>query len=522
MSADSELNDELSQLAMEQLDGQLTAQQHTRLQELLRDNPAACAEYARLMALHAMLDTELNEFLPPLDLGERVAGLPQPVRRPQPGIVRSSTNFVRNPLAAALLVVVALAAAGLGIWRFAQPPVIATLTQSESARWAGGLTLADGQKLPQGEVLKLESGRAEIVFQSGASGIVEGPASLTLESPDAARLDTGKLTVHVPEQAHGFAVRTPLATVIDLGTEFELEIQRQSLHVRVLKGRVQVEPQTPPSDHEPMTSSPGFSKPLVLGAGQSVEIDSTGRIVPPPSETVQVMVPAAAPQEYQQAVLALKPTIYLPMEGDSEIPNPKFQIPNLAAPNNPATLHFNGSGAPFVPGRVGQALRLRGEDSGDKAIVPTGSMGVLTLAAWVYFDAEAAREVPIAWVAWDERRGGASLRITGSGELFGGGWVMVDKLRKRHVEIRESGTPFPRGAWQHVAFVADGEKFVLYRNGRVVGTQREGANALYEGTTGRGELSIGGDPVRIDEVALFDRPLSSEEVRKLYAEGPQK
>ena len=122
-----------------------------------------------------------------------------------------------------------------------QPIYVAELRGGAGARWSkDGAPEADG-RLPAGRRLVLATGLAEIAFASGAHVILEGPAEFEPLSPSGARLSRGLLSAHVPPAARGFVVRTPDATVVDLGTEFGIAVELGGLSdVEVFAGRVEV------------------------------------------------------------------------------------------------------------------------------------------------------------------------------------------------------------------------------------------------------------------------------------------
>src|SRR5436190_3794086 len=110
-----------------------------------------------------------------------------------------------------------------------------------NARWsASSAQLKTGDLLPAGQ-LRLESGVVELVFASGAKAAVEGPAELTITDRNSLELRQGRLSADVPKQAIGFAVRTPNAKVIDLGTRFGVNASsKDSSEVDVFEGKVHV------------------------------------------------------------------------------------------------------------------------------------------------------------------------------------------------------------------------------------------------------------------------------------------
>ena len=61
-------------------------------------------------------------------------------------------------------------------------------------------------------------------FDGGAVAVLSGSVRLELESRGSVRLYHGRLTVQAPDEAVGFTVRTPASDLIDLGTEFAVEV----------------------------------------------------------------------------------------------------------------------------------------------------------------------------------------------------------------------------------------------------------------------------------------------------------
>lgn len=94
--------------------------------------------------------------------------------------------------------------------------------------------VAQGPTLRRGQTVQLTKGLMELSLRSGATLLLEGPASLTIESEMLVFLHQGKASATVPESAHGFTIRTPTCESIDLGTEFGLKVDpagNSELHV---------------------------------------------------------------------------------------------------------------------------------------------------------------------------------------------------------------------------------------------------------------------------------------------------
>lgn len=118
---------------------------------------------------------------------------------------------------------------------------IAMVGGTVDATWVG-TELDSGMSVPRGRI-ELKSGLAQLEFYSGATVILEGPAMLDLKSAEEAILLSGSLSAHVPMHARGFVVRSADTRLVDLGTEFVLNVTAdKGTEVHVINGEVQVYP----------------------------------------------------------------------------------------------------------------------------------------------------------------------------------------------------------------------------------------------------------------------------------------
>jgi hypothetical protein len=121
--------------------------------------------------------------------------------------------------------------------------------------------------------LFLQSGFAEIKFDTGATMIVEAPARFRVRAVNSVELTSGQISAKVPPAAHGFTVATASSLVVDLGTEFGVAASSDgSDEIQVFKGNVRAEPQ-----------AAGSVAPLTLSEGQAaistehqIKLDPTG------------------------------------------------------------------------------------------------------------------------------------------------------------------------------------------------------------------------------------------------------
>jgi len=153
--------------------------------------------------------------------------------------------------------------------------LVARITGKHNCRWsADGRAPLSYDHLKIGRELKLDSGLLEITYYNGAKLVLEGPVEFTVEKPNACRLEVGKLAAKVSKRAVGFTVETPTTTIVDLGTEFGVEVEQGgTADVRVFKGVVN------------MTGQLGRSRRIT--AGQSARLNSSGRFVTPKQTKTQ-------------------------------------------------------------------------------------------------------------------------------------------------------------------------------------------------------------------------------------------
>jgi hypothetical protein len=149
---------------------------------------------------------------------------------------------------------------------------VARLLNMVDCRWQHDLAPAAGE-VAEGTDLRLESGFAELRFNSGARVVLQGPVWLTPTAENAGQLHQGKLTARVPVPAQGFTIDTPTGQVVDLGTEFGLHVLPSGeTVVSVFFGKVEARPSTPGTD---VVSS------SLLVAGQTAHMTREVQLVGP-------------------------------------------------------------------------------------------------------------------------------------------------------------------------------------------------------------------------------------------------
>jgi streptogramin lyase/ferric-dicitrate binding protein FerR (iron transport regulator) len=327
--------DDVLRLLSAQTDGSLDEAGRQRLTELLTSDLAARQAVRQYAALTAALRRQARRD----EAGKKqepALTLASPRRSYVAWLTRLGSDFLREPVALAVLVLVMISG-GVLFWNLSQlsrprpvvqqpppgepsapgepgasasrgdktqdqhpianenqqgadaprSPVVARLTRSAGATWAQQDVPVEGTDLKAGQELSLEQGVAEITFTTGVKVILEGPAEFELgtqskiENPkskiaNSCSLTLGKLFASVPTQAHGFTVQTPTLQIVDLGTEFGVQVRTESdpivggsavptTEVVVVQGEVQIL-----RAEVAIAQAPPDTRPQVLKPGQSV------------------------------------------------------------------------------------------------------------------------------------------------------------------------------------------------------------------------------------------------------------
>ncbi|MDP3071783.1 MAG: LamG-like jellyroll fold domain-containing protein [Opitutaceae bacterium] len=230
---------ELNELFGALVDGTATEKQRERLARLLRDSEAARRCYVRAMGQSASLHLYAAEMQSDA-----------PDARPSRGNLLSFARWVGGALAVAAALAVGFilfsrwASGERNVRPATRAEFVARITGEKGSEWSsGGEGLQPGTYLRKGQRLELRAGYVEITFDSGARVMLEGAASLDVNSAWDATLRRGTLKASVPPEAIGFRVSNPFVDVLDLGTEFTMIADANGgAEVLVNKGEVEAAP----------------------------------------------------------------------------------------------------------------------------------------------------------------------------------------------------------------------------------------------------------------------------------------
>lgn len=118
---------------------------------------------------------------------------------------------------------------------------VAVLRKAIDVQWQDEANAINVGETISARRIQFDSGLVEIQTNRGALLTLEGPADLELISGMEVRCQAGNLRVDVPPPAIGFLVNTPLVNVVDRGTSFAMDISGDDkAEVHVLEGMVEL------------------------------------------------------------------------------------------------------------------------------------------------------------------------------------------------------------------------------------------------------------------------------------------
>ncbi len=382
---------------------------------------------------------------------------------------------------------------------------------------------------------RIRAGRAVLSMLTGVLLDVEGPADFELLSSDKVHCHLGRIRARVPAGAEGFLVLGPSSAVVDLGTEFGLNVGADGkMRGQVFKGQLEAALLSP-------TGTPQRSYSLNAAranATKAFEIDSrAGRIdaVATSADYISVADPVASPlnldPEYPAAIMRSRPWGYWRFEAlaDGLIRNEIQGRPSLRA-SGPILL-TDGSGgnrsAEFRPDQGRQYLAM------SELWHPTWAPGY-AVEFWCMPESicHASLVGMIAPVETDHHvflmeltsRNRLTIHKPASVRLlhrWPPGWEGGDNAY--------SHDPYVPYRWHHIVGQINGDRIELYTDGKPTTSLSIAPKhsdipcqfILGRLTTLPGSgLSVDRPFIgRMDEVALYDRPLTEDEIQNHYRLG---
>ncbi|MEM1227114.1 MAG: LamG-like jellyroll fold domain-containing protein [Planctomycetota bacterium] len=486
------------------LEGACSAEEVANIERWLQD-PANMERFARRSELHADLRRSLhrNRILSRAleQGGDEFRGAPVSLKTFGSPSRRWLALTAAGVVAAACLLVV-LVANRRGKARLPYVSQAATVVMDVDA-----LLSKDGQRwndvsLPVGRY-RLRKGLLNLQFGNGVLVYLEAPAKFDAMSDERVMLYNGRLSAHVPPEGIGFTVQTPEAEVVDFGTEFSVDVQSGASEVHVFDGLVRVHPGRAMTEESAAaidlkaSQAVRVSDPMVKPLGIAIASERFIRNFDEPR------------QKYARRIKQLSPLAYYRM--------PIRDRGLISEPPEYSGMVLTGDGVrpPHACGLFGGSLRVGADSTGRGGHVdspPELSTGQFTLTAFVYL--ETSGQSGIVATNMDGVRGGYTLDLNESGNL------QATLQSQDGDEWSVTGDSFlPTKTWRYVVVSVDGERLRLFEDGKLVGSVESApmisgpSDGIWFGTDARSKRIWHG---RIDELALFDRALTQEEIAGLY------
>lgn len=477
------------------LDGELSDGELIALENELLENEAARQVYLKLATLHSDLEvlysgqsTLAKAKVVPIDLI---------ITRQRKRVLRISIY------AAAAIVMISMAL--LSLTKMPENPIASfRTTPAADFSLTHGPSQDDapaGQVLVPGSTINLRKGILETTFSSGVRMVIESPCVLRIIAADKVAVDQGSAWFEVPQKAVGFTVETEELIVVDLGTEFGVDSSPTNHdEVHVIRGAVKV------------TNRIEGGKSETLKEGEARRTNDQGQLVAIDidSERFTDTLPAS------QGLIGH--WTFEALIDDDQAPD---------ASGNGHTSHFEG-GAGIVDDPVrGNVLSLAGKDMVDinkvKNIPNLLPYRGLTLAAWIKRTPSSSSNTRYAYVIGLGQEGDNPIATLG---IFNGvvtGYIEGDGNTD---QVQVTGDTLAKdGVWTHIAITFDRaeNQAVSYVNAVAqalpTDISRIGDGELdWEfGTIGR---TLGSKHRQyfeglIDDVRIYDRPLTAGEIEKL-------
>ena len=528
--------EERSRLMDDLIEGEISEADFLRLEAELSVDPLVRQEYYKRLELTALLE-EQAEIQP---LNTETIG---------------RFNFQPN-LALAAALALLLMAAGYGIFKFRNDsePTITSAPRKESqvngyavvaaqadAEWVGETSdsIQEGS-LISSKIHELSSGLVQLEMFSGATVFIEGPAAFRALSPMDLEIIHGKIRANVPVPAQGFKVHTQAGEVVDLGTEFALNVHPTETDLFVIEGEVEWWP------------TDGSMSRFIGGNGARWNASNEQKTIPPEAESNAVSADFVKRlsdfrisrlrrwEQYKEALSEDPRLVVYYLMGESA-PGAR-KIMNLASVGEITEGYGSVVAAREANNRWGrpqEALDFSPAGSRVRLSV-TDPLHSLTLLCWVKINS-LDRWYNSLFLTDGHELNEPHWQIMDDGRLFfsvkkNDRWDRSRGIMDKHIFYSpQFWDPSLSGQWLMLATTYDIEKRQVTHllNGKKLSQERIPDEYLVE-TVRIGNASLGnwGLPERddpkfavrnlngsMDEFALFNTALSAEEIYEIYANG---
>lgn len=502
----------LESLIHAQLDGEITPEQHARLDALLREDWQARRLYLELADLQARLLQQ-----PQIGTGR----LPQDEKPPGPPRWK---KFLPALAAAAVITVAFIMWPRESTHAEATSSGVAMLSQMLDAEFAQ-TTLRSGDTLAPGTI-KLMKGLAQIEFFSGATALIEGGAEIEVISAWEARCVSGRVRVHVPPAAKGFLMHAPGMKLEDLGTEFALNVRGGASTVHVFEGEVIAHTAQPPAS---------LKEGMTLG-----QTDAGFLPIGDVHDLVRQRQERRHAEWQQWSLEARKDPRLIAYYTFKHWPDDRWDrlVNNFTEPRRPNRAG-GAVGARWTQGRWPGKEALEFKRPGDRVRLNLdGTYDALTLACWVKVDSVDKKYNSLLLTDGYDN-GEPHWQIYEDGSLMFSIMYRPPDASKsaKHNQMCFSKPVFTAdslGRWHHLAVAYDNQSgsVIQYFDGeevsREISSLHQPGRPITFGPCEIGNWGLPTDghpfPIRnlngaIDEFAIYGAALGADEIRNLYEKG---
>jgi hypothetical protein len=494
-----------------------TEEREAKIRAFIAEERAMEAEEQRLEqeALHKIRDRQLRLR----QRAQRARNIMQKVRR-----------YSRNAAMAAMLMVI-----GYLLYAIMQPVPVARLTDAAGAQWSDSdLPTHLDASLRPGR-MKLIAGFAEITFNEGAKIILEAPAGIKLESASRAFAQAGRIAVEVPPPTQNFVINTPSASMVDLGTEFGVQVKEDGTSdLYVFNGKVALV--AGPIGKKANGFNGNGAREQIVRAGQARRVRAGS------SQIQDIRFDQTAfvrdmPSPYELAVRRMDPTGYWRFGSD----NRKKCVNTVDSTRHFAkyvgSIAFDENGPDLGDGKPNDTLKLDGRANNYMIIENITSSRLqrngFSLVLWLRADeirdqsiiTNETKDGQATWFSrylfMEENGQLAFIVYSDDDQMYEGEPVETCLIRSRQTA--------ETGRWYHLTVTLSPNRVCLFIDGRLEAEDFDLIDQFddfdlswYLCTSADIEPETDeahAPPINgaIDEIAMYNRVLSTEEIRQLYS-----
>jgi len=430
-----------------------------------------------------------------------------------------------------------------------QAVVAARVVSTIDVRWSDGEPRPAKNQLLIGDRVAIDEGYLTLRSARGARITVQGPCVMTAVGDNRFHIEHGRLIADIPPSAIYFTLDTPTARIVDYGTEFGVRVDEQgNTDAAVMDGLIELaeadheKPGAAPQARRKVQLSVGWSSSVTADQGlqdQAVAFDQNN-----PDHFAYGLMHVADPTfRFRQAVIRSRPIAYWTFE--KYVVN---RIDNQVAPGR-FSLSQHGR-VDLEEGRFGKAARFVARGNANDYLRSSEPLDALAgrdqYAVSLWFKPSAQhRGRLVGLAAFDESnnlyRHVAVLETIADSVSTYKQPAPPNSARFLHRdppgnELTGNNAYAPGvvpGRWHHLVAVKHLDRIEVYLNGERMKTVTDagvigGTPDVMIGLSHRIFQDVPADDERrrpfrglIDEVAIYDRPLTADEIAEQYRLGSQ-